>query len=173
MRGLLEAHGDEERGNSLSSREPLGVVAAITPWNYPLHQIAAKVAPALAAGCTVVVKPSEVAPLTPWLLAEIIAEVDLPAGVFNMISGFGPLVGEALAKHPDVDMVSFTGSVRAGTRVAELAAASVKRVTLELGGKSPNVVLPDVDDLKPIVEGAVKSAYSNAGQTCSALTRLI
>jgi aldehyde dehydrogenase (NAD+) len=154
-------------------REPVGVIAAITPWNYPLHQIAAKVAPALAAGCTVVVKPSEVAPLIAWRFAELIESVGLPPGVFNMVSGFGPLVGEALARHPDVDMVSFTGSVRGGTRVAELAAASVKRVTLELGGKSPNVVLDDAEDLQAIVSGAVSGVTFNAGQTCSALTRLI
>jgi aldehyde dehydrogenase (NAD+) len=160
-------------GPLLLVREAVGVVGCITPWNYPLHQIAAKVAPALAAGCTVVVKPSEVAPLTAWRLAELIEAVGLPAGVFNMVSGLGPIVGEALARHPEVDMVSFTGSVRGGTRVAELAAATVKRVTLELGGKSPNIVLDDADDLPAIVAGAVSGAVFNAGQTCSALTRLI
>ena len=154
-------------------REPVGVVAAITPWNYPVHQIAAKVAPALAAGCTVVVKPSEVAPTSAWLLGEILAEAGLPAGVFNLVSGLGRVVGEELARHPAVDMVSFTGSVRAGTRVAELAASGVKRVTLELGGKSPNVVLDDAEDLRAIVQGAIRSAFLNSGQTCSALTRLI
>ena len=154
-------------------REPVGVVAAITPWNYPVHQLAAKAAPALAAGCTVVVKPSEVAPMSAWLLGEILAEVGLPAGVFNMVSGLGQVVGEELARHPAVDMVSFTGSVRAGTRVAELAASGVKRVTLELGGKSPNVVLDDAEDLPAIVQGAIRSAFMNSGQTCSALTRLI
>jgi aldehyde dehydrogenase (NAD+) len=160
-------------GKLLVVREPVGVVGCITPWNFPLHQIAAKVAPALAAGCTVVVKPSEVAPLLAWRFAEILELVGLPAGVFNLISGFGPLVGEALAQHPDVDMVSFTGSVRAGTRVAELAAPGVKRVTLELGGKSPNLVLDDVDDLATIVSNAISNAYLNSGQTCSALTRLL
>jgi aldehyde dehydrogenase (NAD+) len=160
-------------GDTLVVREPVGVVGCITPWNYPLHQLAAKVAPALAAGCTVVVKPSEVAPLTIWRFAQLLDQVGLPAGVFNLISGSGPLVGEALASHPDVDMVSFTGSVRGGTRVAELAAASVKRVTLELGGKSPNVVLDDAGDLQTIVSGAVSDTTFNAGQTCSALTRLI
>ncbi len=154
-------------------REPVGVAAAITPWNYPVHQIAAKVAPALAAGCTVVVKPSEVAPMSAWLLGEILAEAGLPAGVFNLVSGLGQVVGEELARHPAVDMVSFTGSVRAGTRVAELAASGVKRVTLELGGKSPNVVLDDAEDLPAIVQGAIRSAFLNSGQTCSALTRLI
>ena len=127
---------EEQVGNSLVVREPIGVVGCITPWNYPLHQIVAKVAPALAAGCTVVLKPSEVAPLSAFILAEIIDEVGLPAGVFNLVTGAGPVVGEALAAHPDVDMVSFTGSTRAGRRVAELAAPTVKRVALELGGKS-------------------------------------
>jgi aldehyde dehydrogenase (NAD+) len=154
-------------------REPVGVVGAITPWNFPMHQIAAKVAPALAAGCTVVVKPSEVAPLSAWLLGEILAEAGLPAGAFNMVSGLGRVVGEALARHPGVDMVSFTGSVRAGKRVAELAAQGVKRVTLELGGKSPNVVLDDAEDLPAIVRRAIRSAFQNSGQTCSALTRLV
>jgi aldehyde dehydrogenase (NAD+) len=160
-------------GPLLLVREPVGVIGCITPWNYPLHQIAAKVAPALAAGCTVVVKPSEVAPLIAWRFAELVESIGLPPGVFNMVSGLGPLVGEALATHPDVDMVSFTGSVRGGTRVAELAAASVKRVTLELGGKSPNVVLDDAEDLAGVVSGAVSGVTFNAGQTCSALTRLI
>jgi aldehyde dehydrogenase (NAD+) len=164
---------ETREGPLLLVREPVGVVGCITPWNYPLHQIAAKVAPALAAGCTVVVKPSEVAPLIAWRFAELVESVGLPAGVFNMVSGLGPVVGEALATHPDVDMVSFTGSVRGGTRVAELAAASVKRVTLELGGKSPNVVLDDTDDLQRVVDGAVSGVTYNAGQTCSALTRLI
>ena len=154
-------------------REPVGVVAAITPWNFPVHQIAAKVAAALAAGCTIVVKPSEVAPTSAWLLGEILAEAGLSAGVFNLVSGLGQVVGEELARHPAVDMVSFTGSVRAGTRVAELAASGVKRVTLELGGKSPNVVLDDAEDLPAIVQGAIRSAFMNSGQTCSALTRLI
>jgi acyl-CoA reductase-like NAD-dependent aldehyde dehydrogenase len=154
-------------------REPVGVVGCITPWNYPLHQLAAKIAPAIAAGCTVVVKPSEVAPLSALILADIIDKSGLRAGVFNMISGFGPIVGEALASHKDVDMVSFTGSIRAGTRVAQLAVADVKRVTLELGGKSPNVVLDDVTDMQKVVQGAISSAFMNAGQTCSALTRLI
>jgi aldehyde dehydrogenase (NAD+) len=154
-------------------REPVGVVGAITPWNYPMHQIAAKVAPALAAGCTVVVKPSEVAPLSAWLLGEILADAGPPAGVFNVVSGLGHIVGEALAGHSGVDMVSFTGSVRAGRRVGELAARGVKRVTLELGGKSPNVVLDDAEDLPAIVRAAILSAFHNSGQTCSALTRLI
>jgi aldehyde dehydrogenase (NAD+) len=163
---------EQELGNSLVVREPIGVVACITPWNYPLHQIAAKVAPALAAGCTVVVKPSEVAPVNAFILAEIINDAGLPAGVFNLVTGFGPIVGEALARHPDVDMVSFTGSTAAGKRVAELAAQTVKRVALELGGKSPNVILDDADLEKAISDGVFK-CYLNSGQTCSALTRML
>jgi len=159
-------------GNSLIVREPIGVVGAITPWNYPLHQIAAKVAPALAAGCTVVLKPSEVAPLNAFVLAEIFAEVGVPAGVFNLVTGFGPVVGEAIAAHPDVDMVSFTGSTRAGKRVSEVASATVKRVALELGGKSANVILDDADLAQAVPDGVGK-CYFNSGQTCSALTRML
>ena len=163
---------EEQVGNSLIVREPVGVVGCITPWNYPLHQIAAKVAPALAAGCTVVVKPSEIAPINAFILAEIIDEAGLPAGVFNLVSGVGPVVGEAIASHPDVDMVSFTGSTRAGKRVSELAAQTVKRVTLELGGKSANVILDDADFEKAVADGVGK-CYLNSGQTCSALTRML
>lgn len=159
-------------GNSLVVREPVGVVAAITPWNYPLNQITLKVAPALAAGCTVVLKPSEIAPLNAFMLAEAIHEAGLPAGVFNLVSGYGPVVGEIIASHPFVDMVSFTGSTRAGKRVAELAAASVKRVALELGGKSPSIVLDDAD-FPAAVRGTVAACYLNSGQTCSAHTRLL
>jgi aldehyde dehydrogenase (NAD+) len=159
-------------GNSLVAREPVGVVAAITPWNYPLNQITLKVAPALTAGCTVVLKPSEVAPLNAFMLAEAIHEAGLPAGVFNLVSGYGPVVGEIVASHPFVDMVSFTGSTRAGKRVAELAAASVKRVALELGGKSASVVLDDAD-FPAAVKGTVAACYLNSGQTCSAHTRLL
>jgi acyl-CoA reductase-like NAD-dependent aldehyde dehydrogenase len=163
---------EEQVGNSLIVREPVGVVGAITPWNYPLHQIAAKVAPALAAGCTVVLKPSEVAPLNAFILAEILDEIGLPPGVFNLVTGVGPVVGEAIASHPLVDMVSFTGSTRAGRRVMELAAQSVKRVALELGGKSPNVILEDAD-LSSAVPAGVAACYINSGQTCSALTRML
>ncbi|HEY3944314.1 MAG TPA: aldehyde dehydrogenase family protein, partial [Solirubrobacteraceae bacterium] len=163
---------EEEVGNSLVVREPIGVVGAITPWNYPLHQIAAKVAPALAAGCTVVVKPSEVAPLTAFVLAEIIDGAGLPVGAFNLVTGYGPVVGEALAAHPGVDMISFTGSTRAGRRVSELAAATVKKVALELGGKSPNVILEDAD-LEQAVADGVSKCFLNSGQTCSALTRML
>ncbi len=159
-------------GNSMIVREPVGVVGAITPWNYPLHQVVAKVAPALAAGCTVVLKPSEIAPLAAYALADIIDEAGLPPGVFNLVSGLGPVVGEAIASHEGVDMVSFTGSTRAGKRVAELAAGTVKRVALELGGKSPNIILPDAD-LALAVKVGVAKAFVNSGQTCNALTRML
>src|SRR5918996_5497937 len=163
---------EEQIGNSLVVREPLGVVGCITPWNYPLHQIVAKVAPALAAGCTVVLKPSEVAPLNAFILADIMDDVGIPAGVFNLVSGTGPVVGEAIATHPGIDMVSFTGSTRAGKRVTELAAQSVKPVALELGGKSPNVILDDAD-LETAVTDGVAKCFLNSGQTCSALTRML
>ena len=163
---------EEEVGNSLVVREPVGVVGCITPWNYPLHQIALKVAFAMAAGCTVVVKPSEVTPLNAFVLADIFDEIGLPAGVFNLVTGTGPVVGEAIAAHPLVDMVSFTGSTRAGKRVMELASGSVKRVALELGGKSANVILEDAD-LQSAVPAGVAACYINSGQTCSALTRML
>ncbi len=163
---------EEEVGNSLIVREPIGVVGAITPWNYPLHQIAAKVAPALAAGCTVVLKPSEVAPLNAFLLADLLHDLGLPAGVFNLVTGTGPVVGEAIAGHPGIDMVSFTGSTAAGRRVSEVAARTVKKVALELGGKSPNVILDDADLQDAITDGVAK-CYLNSGQTCSALTRML
>jgi len=170
---LLGDYAFEERiGNSLVIREPAGVAACITPWNYPLHQVVAKVAPALAAGCTVILKPSEVAPLSAFILAEIIHEAGLPAGVFNLITGSGQDVGEYLAGHPDIDLISFTGSLRAGRRVAELAAGTVKRVTLELGGKSAAVVLDDAD-LPTAVKTTVGACFINSGQTCNAQTRLL
>jgi aldehyde dehydrogenase (NAD+) len=169
---IEQVEWEEKVGNSLIVREPVGVVGCITPWNYPLHQICAKVAPALAAGCTVIVKPSEITPLNAFVLAEIIDEVGLPPGTFNLVPGYGPVVGEAIAAHPDVDMVSFTGSTRAGRRVSELASATVKRVALELGGKSPNVVLDDADIEQAVVDGIGK-CYLNSGQTCSALTRML
>jgi acyl-CoA reductase-like NAD-dependent aldehyde dehydrogenase len=167
-----ELRWEEQVGNSLVVREPAGVVAAITPWNYPLHQVCAKVAPALAAGCTVVLKPSELAPLTAYLLAEALAEAGLPAGAVNLVTGTGPVVGEALTAHPMVDMISFTGSVGAGRQVMRAAADGVKRVALELGGKSSLVVLDDAD-LAAAVDRVVASCFSNNGQTCSALTRLL
>jgi aldehyde dehydrogenase (NAD+) len=169
---VSEVQFEEQVGNSLIVREPVGVVGAITPWNYPLHQVAAKVAPALAAGCTIVLKPSEVAPLNAFVLAEIIDDVGLPAGVFNLVTGTGDVVGEAMSAHPDIDMISFTGSTRAGKRISEVAAATVKRVTLELGGKSPNVILDDADLEQAVADGVAK-AFLNSGQTCSALTRMI
>jgi acyl-CoA reductase-like NAD-dependent aldehyde dehydrogenase len=163
---------EEEVGNSLIVREPIGVVGAITPWNYPLHQIAAKVAPAIAAGCTVVLKPSEVVPLNAFILAEIFDELGVPAGVFNLVTGDGPTVGEAIAGHPGVDAVSFTGSTRAGKRVSELASQSVKPVTCELGGKSANIILDDAPLQDAVTDGVAK-CYLNSGQTCSALTRML
>ena len=164
--------GGDRVGNALVVREPAGVVGAITPWNYPLHQVVAKVAAALAAGCTVVLKPSEVAPLAAYALADIFHEAGLPAGVFNLVSGTGKIAGEAIASHRDVDVVSFTGSVQAGRRVAEVAAGTIKRVTLELGGKSANLVLPDAD-LATAVKVGVAKAFINSGQTCNALTRML
>ncbi len=166
---------EENVGSSLVVREPIGVVACITPWNYPLHQIAAKVAYAMAAGCTVVLKPSEVAPVDAFILAEVIDEIGLPDGVFNLVSGIGPVVGEAMASHPDVDMVSFTGSTRAGKRVAQLGAETIKKIALELGGKSANVLLADLDEggFKKAVRDGVGKAFLNSGQTCSALTRML
>ena len=169
---LREAKLEQEIGNSLVVREPAGVVGAITPWNYPLHQIMAKVAPALAAGCTVVLKPSELAPLNAMLLAEACIAIGLPAGVLNIVTGYGPVAGEAIASHPLIDVVSFTGSVRAGKRVASLAAGTIKRVTLELGGKSACVILEDAPFEKAIPSGA-RNAMLNSGQTCSAWTRML
>jgi len=163
---------EERVGNSIVTREPVGVVAAITPWNYPLNQIALKVAPALAAGCTVVLKPSEIAPFNAFILAEVIEAAGLPKGVFNLVTGYGPTVGEALVNHPQVDMISFTGSTRAGKRISELAAQTVKRVALELGGKSASVILDDAD-LAVAVKGTVNGCYLNSGQTCTALTRML
>lgn len=171
--GVLESFPFEERvGSSLVVREPVGVVAAITAWNYPLHLIAAKVSAAIGAGCTVVLKPSELAPSVAFVLAEIAHAAGLPAGVFNLVSGEGPEVGEALVASPDVDMVSFTGSTEVGRRVAAAAAGTVKRVALELGGKSASVILDDAD-LPAAVRATVTSAFLNAGQTCSALTRML
>jgi acyl-CoA reductase-like NAD-dependent aldehyde dehydrogenase len=163
---------EEKIGNSLVLREPVGVVGCITPWNYPLHQVVAKVAPALAAGCTVVLKPSELAPLSAFILAEIVEAAELPSGVFNLVTGYGSEVGEALAGHPEVNMVSFTGSTRAGRRVAELAAQGVRRTALELGGKSASVILEDAEPEKA-VKATVNSCFLNSGQTCNALTRML
>jgi acyl-CoA reductase-like NAD-dependent aldehyde dehydrogenase len=162
-------------GNSLVVKEPVGVVGCITPWNYPLHQIAAKVAYAIAAGCTVVLKPSEVAPLDAFILAEVINDAGLPAGVFNLVTGTGAEVGEAISSHPLIDMVSFTGSTRAGKAVAAAASGTLKRVALELGGKSANILLDDLDDegFEKAVRDGIGKAYLNSGQTCTALTRML
>ena len=170
---LVESYEwDEQVGNSLVVREPIGVVGCITPWNYPLYLIICKVVPALAAGCTVVLKPSEITPLNAYLLTEVMHAAGLPAGVFNLVVGEGPIVGSAISKHADVDMVSFTGSGRAGAQVQRDAAETVKRVGLELGGKSANIVLDDADPAA-IGMGASFSCMINGGQTCSALTRLL
>src|SRR5258706_5527188 len=155
---------EQKNGNSLVVREPVGVVGAITPWNYPLHQIALKVAPALAAGCAVVLKPSEIAPFNAFILAEVIEAAGLPKGVFNLVTGFGPASGDALVKHAQVDMISFTGSTRAGKPISEVAAQTVKRVALELGGKSASVILEDAD-LAAAVKGTVNGCYPNSRQT--------
>lgn len=170
---LVDSVVFEERvGNSLVIREPYGVVGAITPWNYPLYQVVAKVLPAVAAGCTVVLKPSEVAPLAVFRFVEAVDAAGLPAGVLNLVSGYGPVVGEAIAGHRGVDMVSFTGSTAVGRRVGEVAAGSVKKVALELGGKSANVILEDAD-LGTAVKVGVANAFLNSGQTCAAWTRML
>ena len=161
-----------EVGNATAVREPVGVCAFINPWNYPLHQMIGKVAPALAAGCTMVVKPSENTPLHAFLLAEAIDEIGLPAGVFNLVNGTGPEVGEPLCTHPEVDMVSFTGSTRAGVRISQAAAPTIKRVCLELGGKSPFLICEDAD-LETAVKLGVDDVMLNSGQTCTALTRML
>ena len=169
---LEEFNWEEEVRNSLVVKEPVGVCAFITPWNFPLHQIIGKVAPAIAAGCTMILKPSKEAPLNAFILADIIDEIGLPAGVFNLVSGHGYEVGERLSGHPDIDMVSFTGSTSAGVQVSQVAAPTVKRVTLELGGKSANVILDDADIIRA-AKSSVGACFANSGQTCSALTRLI
>ncbi|HEX5768893.1 MAG TPA: aldehyde dehydrogenase family protein, partial [Burkholderiales bacterium] len=153
-------------------REPIGVAGLIVPWNFPMVTTSWKVAPALAAGCTVVLKPSEVAPLNAFVFAEVVETAGLPKGVLNVVTGTGPKAGEALVKHPGVDMISFTGSTRAGKRISELAAQSVKRVALELGGKSASVILEDAD-LATAVKGTLNGCYLNSGQTCTALTRML
>jgi len=163
---------EEDIDGSRIFKEPIGVCGLITPWNWPVNQIGCKVAPALAVGCTMVLKPSEVAPLSAYLWAKIMDEAGVPAGVFNMINGDGPIVGTALSKHPDVDMMSFTGSTRAGTLVAQNAAPTVKRVAQELGGKSPNIILDDVD-LEAAVTRGVMHMYNNTGQSCNAPSRML
>jgi aldehyde dehydrogenase (NAD+) len=163
---------DAQQGTTLIVREPIGVCGFITPWNWPLNQIACKVAPALAAGCTIVLKPSEIAPLNACILAEIIHDAGVPAGVFNLVNGDGATVGAALSSHPGIDMVSFTGSTRAGILVARAAAEGVKRVTQELGGKSANIILDDTN-LDKAVSGGVQGCFTNSGQSCNAPTRML
>ncbi|MFG2146682.1 aldehyde dehydrogenase family protein [Streptomyces sp. NPDC048696] len=170
---LASSYAFEERiGNSTVFHEPVGVVGAITPWNYPLHQIVAKVAPALAAGCTVVLKPAEDTPLTAQLFAEAVHDAGVPAGVFNLVTGLGPVAGQALAAHEGVDLVSFTGSTAVGRQIGATAGGAVKRVALELGGKSANVILPGADLAKAVNVG-IANVMGNSGQTCSAWTRML
>ncbi|MBT3531455.1 MAG: aldehyde dehydrogenase family protein [Gammaproteobacteria bacterium] len=172
--GILESYEFEEvRGSTKIVKEPAGVCGFITPWNWPLNQIACKVAPAIAAGCTIVLKPSEIAPLSGYILAEIIAESGLPAGVFNLVNGDGPSVGAAISAHPEIDLVSFTGSTRAGKEVAKAAADGIKRVTQELGGKSANIILDDAPDFARAVSGGVIGCFGNSGQSCNAPTRML
>ena len=170
--GILRNYQFEEmRGTTLLRKEPIGVCGFITPWNWPLNQIACKVAPAIAAGCTMVLKPSEISPLNALIMTEIMHEAGVPAGVFNLVNGDGPGVGASMSAHPDVDMMSFTGSTRAGILVAQAAAPTVKRVAQELGGKSPNIVLPDAD-LQKAVGGGVMQMMTNSGQSCNAPSRM-
>ena len=169
---LRDYHFQEQRGSTLIVKEPIGVCGLITPWNWPVNQIACKVAPALATGCTMVLKPSEIAPFSAQIWTEILHAAGVPAGVFNLVNGDGPTVGAAIASHPEVDMVSFTGSTRAGIEVARNAAATVKRVHQELGGKSPNLILPDAD-LKRAITNGVRGVMGNSGQSCNAPTRLL
>lgn len=164
---------EEVRGTTCIRREPVGVCGFITPWNWPLNQIACKVAPALAAGCTMVLKPSEIAPVSAYILTEIIADAGLPPGVFNLVNGDGPTVGAAIAAHPEFDLVSFTGSTRAGKEVAKAAADSIKRVCQELGGKSANIILDDVADFARAVTGGAMACFNNSGQSCNAPTRML
>ncbi|WOH51858.1 aldehyde dehydrogenase family protein [Bradyrhizobium sp. sBnM-33] len=171
-RVLAQYKFEERMGNGIIRREPIGVCGLITPWNWPLNQVASKVAPALATGCTVVLKPSEIAPLSAMLFAEIVDAAGVPAGVFNLVNGDGPIVGQAIAAHPEIDMVSFTGSTAAGVRVAKLAADTVKRVAQELGGKSANIILADAD-LKAAVMQGVHACYTNGGQNCQSPTRML
>ena len=171
-RVLAQYKFEERMGNGIVRREPIGVCGLITPWNWPLNQVASKVAPAFATGCTVVLKPSEIAPLSSMLFAEIVHDAGIPAGVFNLVNGDGPTVGEAIAGHPEIDMVSFTGSTTAGVKVAKLAADTVKRVAQELGGKSANIILADADVRAAVIAG-VHACYTNAGQNCQSPTRML
>ncbi len=172
IRALQSFRFTTQTDSLLVSHEPIGVCALITPWNWPINQIVCKVAPALAAGCTMVLKPSEIAPFSAILFAEILHEAGVPPGVFNLVHGYGHEVGDALSRHPEVDMVSFTGSTRAGVEVAKAAADTVKRVHQELGSKSPNLILPDAD-IEDAVTRGVRSCFSNSGQSCNAPTRML
>jgi len=172
LRVLRDYEFDEVVNETVVTREPVGVCGFITPWNWPLNQIACKVGPALAAGCTMVIKPSEVAPISGIVFTEVMHEAGVPAGIYNMVNGDGPTVGQALATHPDIDMVSFTGSTRAGIAVARAAADTVKRVAQELGGKSPNIILPDADIVRAVTHGT-RQCFSNSGQSCNAPTRML
>jgi aldehyde dehydrogenase (NAD+) len=172
LKALESMEFEEQRGITRIVREAIGVVGLITPWNWPLNQITAKVAPAIATGCTMVLKPSEVAPITGIIFAEVMHEAGVPAGVFNLVNGDGPSVGQVMAAHPDIDMMSFTGSTRAGILVAKTAADTVKRVSQELGGKSPNIILPDADFQTAITRG-VYGCFSNSGQSCNSPTRML
>ena len=163
---------EEIKGSALIRKEPIGVVGMITPWTWPINQISCKVGPAIAAGCTMVLKPTEIAPLNAILLAEVLHEAGLPKGVFNLINGDGPTVGEAMSAHPDIDMMSFTGSTRAGVAVAKGSADSVKRVHQELGGKSANIILDDAD-FESAISGGAKHCFNNSGQSCNAPTRML
>ena len=169
---LKDYHFSETKGTTLLVKEPIGVCGLITPWNWPVNQIACKVAPALAVGCTMVLKPSEIAPFSAQVWTEILHAAGVPAGVFNLVNGDGPTVGVAISSHPEVDMVSFTGSTRAGIEVARNAAPTVKRVHQELGGKSPNIILPDADFQRAVTAG-VRSVMNNSGQSCNAPTRML
>src|ERR1700704_1664458 len=168
---LKNYHFEETVGSAMVVREPVGVIGMITPWNWPLNQIACKVAPALAAGCTMILKPSEFTPSSALIFAEILHEAGVPKGVFNLINGLGPEVGAAMSEHPDIDMISFTGSTRAGVDVAKRAAPTVKRVSQELGGKSPNIILDDADMTKAVT-GGVMHMFNNSGQSCNALSKM-
>lgn len=172
LRVLRDFEFEEDLGEHRIFKEPIGVCGLITPWNWPVNQISCKVAPALAVGCTMVLKPSEVAPLSAYIFSQVMDEAGVPAGVYNMVNGDGPTVGTALSKHPDVSMMSFTGSTRAGSLVAQNAAPTVKRVTQELGGKSPNIILDDAD-LEKAVTGGVMHMYNNTGQSCNAPSRML
>lgn len=169
---LKTYHFEELIGSAMVLREPIGVIGMITPWNWPLNQITCKVAPAIAAGCTMILKPSEFTPSSALILAEILHDAGVPKGVFNLVNGLGPEVGAAMSEHPGIDMISFTGSTRAGIDVAQRAAPTVKRISQELGGKSPNIILEDADLTKAVI-GGVRQVFSNSGQSCNAPTRMI